>query len=251
MNKGHLIKDYPLKYGLVIKILSVVSLACMVIGTITTIFYKYSLHSDYSFSSLLEIIQIIVRTAPSIVFLIYIFIFHKKLKTKFMVLLLFSTYIIKYCVGICRSFFIYFSQNSTVIAIVPVTTFFLCISLPCVPFISVFNGFDKKKPFVIFMSVILSLSVISLLLSFVQVTDPIMYICTEHLLYIGDIALYIAFLIFGANNRIPAIWKSKKRVNRTDFDYEKELLGLKDSLDIGIITQEEYDARCTEIIDKL
>ena len=75
-----------------------------------------------------------------------------------------------------------------------------------------------------------------------------MYLClfTEPL---GKIALYIALLLFGLNNKIPAILSPSSETEITNPEQALELL--KDKLDLNMITKEEYKTKRAEIISKL
>ncbi len=81
-----------------------------------------------------------------------------------------------------------------------------------------------------------------------------LYLFTSPIGYIGTIALYIALLLFGLNNRIPALVsvspeQEKKRAEK--MTPEQSLRFLKDKLDLGMITEEEYQTQRAEIISKL
>ena len=84
----------------------------------------------------------------------------------------------------------------------------------------------------------------------------------EHYLYIftwiigiaGAVALYIALLLFGLKNRIPAIVSTspeKEKKKAENLTPEQDLRLLKDKLDLGMITEEEYKAQRADIISKL
>jgi hypothetical protein len=71
---------------------------------------------------------------------------------------------------------------------------------------------------------------------------------------IGTAALYIALLLFGLNNRIPALVSlspEKERQKTEKMTPEQSLRFLKDKLDLGMITEEEYQTQRAEIISKL
>lgn len=63
----------------------------------------------------------------------------------------------------------------------------------------------------------------------------------------GRIVLYLALLLFGLTNRIPSIIP----VSPEKMNPEKELRILKDKLDSGMITEEEYQIQRAKIISKL
>lgn len=270
MNNGNISNDYPLKCGLAIKILSTISVVCLALSCIRYfVFYEYVWHPEGSYRLVFEfqpiyLVSLLFRIAPPTIFAIYVFRFHKKLKANFMILLVFLVYI---CGSVIwnSNFLTTYSFN-----IFPffywgpwISISFLRISilsvlptaiLMCTPIVSAYNGFHKKIPFVISMVVILLIDFIGILFSRIAVLISMkltIYSFVIIMAYIGETALFTALLIFGATNRIPAIRKSKKSINRSGLAPEKELLELKDSLNFGVITEEEYNARRAEIISKL
>ena len=81
-----------------------------------------------------------------------------------------------------------------------------------------------------------------------------LYLFTWPICVLGTIAFYIALLLFALKNRIPAIISAspeKEKKNAEKMNPEQALRVLKDKLDFGMITEEEYQAQRAEIISKL
>lgn len=76
-----------------------------------------------------------------------------------------------------------------------------------------------------------------------------LYLFTWPLSIIGISALYIAILLFALKNNIPATKKEEKSTDK--MSPEQSLRYLKERLDLGMITEEEYQAQRAEIISKL
>lgn len=66
---------------------------------------------------------------------------------------------------------------------------------------------------------------------------------------LGTIAFYVSLLLFGLKNKIPPIISTKPKFDITDPEDNLKLL--KEKLDLGIITEEEYHTQRTEIINNL
>ena len=81
-----------------------------------------------------------------------------------------------------------------------------------------------------------------------------LYLFTWPISILGTIALYVSLLLFGLKNRIPAIISvspEKEKKNAEKMTPEQSLRLLKEKLDLGMITEEEYKAQRTEIINNL
>ena len=81
-----------------------------------------------------------------------------------------------------------------------------------------------------------------------------LYIFTYPLSIIGSTLLYISLLLFGVKNKIPsviALSPEKGRARAEKMNPEQALKLLKDKLELGMITEEEYQAQRANIISKL
>jgi uncharacterized membrane protein len=86
-----------------------------------------------------------------------------------------------------------------------------------------------------------------------RINDGIyLYLFTSPLCIIGRVALYIALLFFCLNNEMSAVSIKVKREKNTEKMTPEQLLKyLKKQLDLGTITEEEYQAQRADIISKL
>ena len=119
--------------------------------------------------------------------------------------------------------------------------------------------FNKKIFLIIATSIgllIEALSIIDYLKSFrwFLENELYLYLFTWIIGIAGTIALYIALLLFGLKNRIPAIVSTspeKEKKKAENLTPEQALRMLKDKLNFGMITEEEYQAQRADIISKL
>ena len=124
---------------------------------------------------------------------------------------------------------------------------------------SALKGFNKKVFLIIAMVVGLLVEALSILNIFNAIEWYLeeglyLYLFTWHIGVLGTIAFYIALLLFALKNRIPAIISAspeKEKKNAEKMNPEQALRVLKDKLDFGMITEEEYQAQRAEIISKL
>ena len=79
-----------------------------------------------------------------------------------------------------------------------------------------------------------------------------LYLFTVPMSILGYIGFYISLLLFGVKNKIPALIMSSS-VKKADgkISPEQSLKLLKDKLELGMITEEEYQVQRAEIISKL
>ena len=121
--------------------------------------------------------------------------------------------------------------------------------------ISALKGLSKKIFAIIALSVGLLLKVVNLVTFILGIGKFIesgryLYLLTNPVGIVAEGALYLILLIFVLNNRIPSvishIVKKEKKITP-----EQELRALKDKLELGMITEEEYQTQRAEIISKL
>ena len=76
------------------------------------------------------------------------------------------------------------------------------------------------------------------------------FICGNIMGVISAATFNVALLLFGLKNRIPSILSPyPQKIEK--MNPEQMLRLLKDKFDLGIITEEEYQAQRAEIISKL
>jgi uncharacterized membrane protein len=125
--------------------------------------------------------------------------------------------------------------------------------------ISALKGLSKKSftiiAFVISL-LVCAISIIATLSNIGYYLRSECYICAVAYpcSILGTTFLYISLFLFAINNRIPTILTpSPEHEKKTaeKMSPEQSLRLLKDKLDFGMITEEEYQAQRAEIISKL
>ncbi len=239
-------------------ILSLISLICTVVSCLGYFVY-YSWHdSDNIFGyykltvsapSVIGLLLLAIELAPCILLVLYLFHFYKKSK---------ATVIVPTIFGLIAAVRIYdifeniiYRYNSIVQVIVDL----IIIVLFALAGYSALKGFHKKV-FLIIATVVGIVIHLFYLISFFQMIEwylasgMSLYLFIQPSAIIGAITLYLALLVFGLNNRIPAIIAvSPKKVEK--MNPEMALQILKDNFELGKITEEEYKTKRAEIIEKL
>lgn len=262
MNQTILEKQRTIRCKTPIVLLSIVSLVFTALSCIT---YFVNYHWEYNdgnsyyemevgFPSVFELISLLLSVAPYILFVLYILKFHKEFKATILVpitlgLIAFN-YLFYYIESAIFGYDIYF--RDLIFDIVIIVAFGLAT-------FGALKGFNKKVFLIIAMVVGLLVEVLSILNIFNAIEwyleDGLyLYLFTWTIGVLGTIAFYIAILLFALKNRIPAIISTlpeKEKKNAEKMNPEQALRVLKDKLDFGMITEEEYQAQRAEIISKL
>jgi len=242
-------------------ILSLISLLLVIFSCITYFVnydYNYNHGESYyelivSFPSFFDLLHFIIYLAPFVLFVIYILNFHNNYK---------ATICVPITFGLIAFYPIF---NTVVYALrdwgtyrdlifdIPIIITFVLLT------ISALNGMSKKF-FVIIATVcgllVEAYSIINLFNSIEWYIEAkaYLYLFTWSVGIVGSVLFYVAILLFGLNNRIPsiiAISPGKEKKNAEKMSPEKSLRLLKDKLELGMITEEEYQAQRAEIISKL
>lgn len=231
------INQRTLSYKTPVLLLSIISLVFTVLGCITDFLY-YNSFSRFtiSFFSVFILISFLLYIAPCVLFLLYIIKFYNEFK---------ATVIVSVIFGLIAVTPLFLGFGSLLFDILIIVTFTLAA-------ISALKGFSKK----IFLIIAI---VAGLFVEFMKAINIIWYIKYDlfyffnHFSYIiGTTTFYIALLLFGLKNRIPALLStSPEKKPSGKADPEQALRLLKDKLDFGMITEEEYQAQRAEIIRKL
>lgn len=259
MNSNISIKRTPtLKCGVAIKLLSIIALVCAVLSHISDFFYYdveyingewvYKNELMFRFLDFVPLIFLLASIAPFILFVIYIFRFHNELKATVLIPIVFGLLPISFLIGYtCNLLFVHY-------------LFVLLIFVACVlAVISILKGFNKKLFVIIPMSLCLLYKVLSII-NFFQKLDwyiecsTYLYVFTYPLDIIGSTLLCISLLLFGVKNKIPpiiALSPEKERARVEKMNPERALKLLRYKFDLGMITEEEYQAQRAEIISKL
>ena len=246
-----------------ITILGFISLICTVFSCITYfLYYDYNYVKGgnsyyelaFDFPSIISILFLLLDLAPCVLLLLYIMKFHGQYKGTVLypiVCGLIAGYpLLSTIWNVVRGYSLYWLDILISLAII-------------VPFtlltINATKGLNKKVYTIVATSIGLVLQLLSVISIFNSMYRYIeyemyLYLFTNPMGIIGTAALYIALLLFGLNNRIPALVSlspEKERQKTEKMTPEQSLRFLKDKLDLGMITEEEYQTQRAEIISKL
>jgi len=129
----------------------------------------------------------------------------------------------------------------------------LLFAIPAV--ISALKGFRKKIFIIIDMSICIFSNAIIFVICFSWLEYGYITWWDVFSLYMGAlgcISMYTALLIFCLKNKTPAVLLFKEEKAKTkSTNYEEELKHLRDKLEFGMITEEEYQVQRADIISKL
>lgn len=248
-----------LKLKTPIIMLSIAALVFRIIGSVSYFvnydYMKYEFKITVAFPPFFSLISLVIELAPIVLFLIYIFKFYKNLKATFCVPIVF---------GLIAFAPIYNSIIRTLMAGERLYFADLIFNLfIVVPFllatISALKGFSKKTFIIIALSIsflFCAFSVIAIFFSigFALRNGQYIYSITSPCSVLGTILLYISLFLFAMNNRIPAILTpSPEQImkNIEKMSPEQSLKLLKDNLEFGTISEEEYQRQRAKIIRKL
>lgn len=259
MNSNISIKKTPsLKCGAAIKLLSIIALACTILSHISYFCYydvekindEWVFELTFRFPHFTSLISLLISIAPFILYVIYIFRFHKELKATVLIPIIFGLFPLEILIS-----FLLDGGSYGIWLIIDLLIFGACV----LAVISALKGFNKKLFIIIPMSLCLLYNGLSIIWSFSIMNFYIensmyLYVFTSYFSIIGSTLLYISLLLFGVKNKIPsiiALSPEKERARAEKMNPEQALKLLKDKLDFGMITEEEYQAQRAEIISKL
>ena len=259
MNSNISIKKTPsLKCGAAIKLLSIIALACTILSHISYFCYydvekindEWVFELTFRFPHFTSLISLLISIAPFILYVIYIFRFHKELKATVLIPIIFGLFPLEILIS-----FLLDGGSYGIWLIIDLLIFGACV----LAVISALKGFNKKLFIIIPMSLCLLYNGLSIIWSFSIMNFYIensmyLYVFTSYFSIIGSTLLYISLLLFGVKNKIPsiiALSPEKERARAEKMNPEQALKLLKDKLDLGMITEEEYQTQRAEIISKL
>lgn len=262
MNQNISEKQRTLRFKTPIILLSLISLLFAILSCITYFVdnkreYNYSYSSyelAFSFPSIFELISLLIRIAPYVLLVIYLLKFHNKTKATILVPITFGliafTSIYHFIKSFIYGYDIYFRTLIFDIAIIIAFT---------LATINALKGFTKVVYLIIAIVVGLHVEFISII-NILQSIDVYLeqglylYLFTWLIGNFGTIIFYIALLLFGLNNRIPSILSvppEKEKKNAEKTNPEEALKLLKEKVELGLITDDEYQAQRADIISKL
>lgn len=206
------------------------------------------------FPGIFDWISFFISIAPCVLLVIYILKFHNELKATVLVPVIFGLIAFAPLYSLIEilisGFGIYYRDF---IFTVTFTVAFVLATIDAL------KGFSKK-------AFLISAIVVGLLLAFWTIIELFLsielyleeglylYLFTLPANILGTIALYISLLLFGLKNRIPVIlsvYSGTEKKNAKKMPPEQALRLLKEKLDFGMITEEEYRVQRAEIIDQL
>lgn len=243
-----------------IVILSLISLAFTLLSSITYFVYfepNYS-NGDFRyeiatyFSSVLSLMSFALSIVPKVLLVIYVLKFFKEFKATIVIPAIFAAIAVSPLISVINSFVFGsdFTVANLIMNIVVIVTFTMAT-------VSALKGLSNKIFIVIPTVLGLILNLFSLLSIFsiggYYIRNGMyLYLVTSPASIIASTTFYIALLLFGVKNRIPAILSvSPEKGNVEKMSSEQALRLLKDKLDLGMINEEEYQVQRAEIISKL
>ncbi len=252
-----------IKCSLPIAIFAFVALVCRVLSC-TTYFFRYQYipiedgNSYYEltfvFPGLIDVLFLLLGLAPCILFLLYILKFHRQYKGAVVYPIACGLIAVPPLLSVIRN------ALGTYGFYLPDALISLAIIVPFTLLtVNATKGLNKKVYTIVATSfglVIQLLSAISIIsiMDYYFDSKSYLYLLTTPMSIIGTAALYIALLLFGVNNRIPVLVpmspeKERQKVEKMSPD--QSLRFLRDKLELGMITEEEYQVQRAEILSKL
>lgn len=268
MNSNTAIKrTLSLKCGTAIKLLSIIALVFTVLSHISYFFYysskkingEWVYELTFRFPHFTSLISLLVSIAPFVLFVIYVFRFHNELKATVLIPIILGLFPLEILIS-----FLFGGVSYGIWLIIDLLIFGACV----LAVISALKGFNKKLFVIIPMSLCLLCNVLSIIsvfsrmyyymeyIDYMEYMEYSMYfyVFTHSISIIGSTLLYVSLLLFGVKNKIPsiiALSSERERARTEKMNPEQALKLLKDKLDLGMITEEEYQAQRAEIISKL
>lgn len=232
----------------------------IVILTIISLFFKF-----FRFLSrillgdpitIYSLVFLLLDVVSRIILLVYIFAFFKKFKATILVPIIFALLALSPLLSLINTIEIYsrydflvswYRITSLVTPLVTYIVQFIAFSLAT---ISALKGLSNKILIVIPIGLLLLFDLESFV-SFFRYGESNLQILSNE---IASVAFNVALLLFGLKNRMPSVFsitseKEKKKAGK--LSPEQSLKLLKEELDLGMITEEEYQSQRSEIISKL
>ena len=265
-----------LKCKKTLMILSSVSLICIIISSIQNFFtqyvYPYENGTYYKETviipqNILSVLTLLLKLAPAVLLVLYVFWLHKKAKSKIIIPIILGAISLYFPLYYLNEYMMYWYVNWFDIEElihyfinrlgsdfpIPLLHVFITITF-ALSIISALKGLTNK----VMLIIATALGLAAELFRFIGIIRDMDFFLHYQLYLaiflviceiIGFILLYISILLFGLKNRPPA--KEKERSKRKPLSPEKELRALNEKLELGIITQEEYQSQRAEIIRML
>lgn len=261
MDQTNLEKRNPLKCKYPIIILAFLSLVCSAlkyVRSFETLFNDF-ISPDYFFRySFRLFFELTITLAPSVLLLIYVLKFHSRSK---------ATVLMPITFGIIAATPLFFSIDTFIrqwrnnyddiswyLSSITDTSAIYGLAIIVLFALLTFDALKGLSRRIILISAV-AIGLLTELFSFIYFLDGsdkfIQYSFSSKFVgFIGIITLYSALLLFGLTNKIPVII-SKKKKNIEKLTPEQALKTLKKEFELGMITEEEYQAQRAKIINKL
>ncbi len=254
MNQTAFERQRVLKGRTPITVLALISLLCTVLSSITYFAFYSNDELTFDFPSFLSLISLALTLAPKVLLILYVVKFFKEFKATIVVPIIFGCVAASPLLSFINTFVFGYELNviNLIMNLIPMVTFTLAT-------ISALKGLSNKVFIIVPTALGLALSALSLISLFSTFElyarwGYTLYLFTQPVSIIASVTFNIALLLFGLKNRIPAILAvspEKEKKNAEKMTPEQSLRLLKDKLDLGMITEEEYKAQRTEIINNL
>lgn len=253
MNQTAFDRQRVLKGKTPITVLALIALLCTVLSSITDFAFYSNDELTFKFS-FLSLISLALTLAPQVLLILYVVKFFKEFKATIVVPIIFGWVAASHLLSFIIAFVFDYGLNviNLIMNLIAMVTFTLAT-------ISALKGLSNK----VFIIVPTALSLASSALSLISLFSTFelyarrgytLYLFTQPVSIIASVTFNIALLLFGLKNRIPAILAvspEKEKKNAEKMTPEQSLRLLKDKLDLGMITEEEYQAQRADIISKL
>lgn len=238
MQKSSFSKQHKIRCKLPITLLLFISMACQ-------IFY-YFVRTPIMAYSIIDMLHIILlKFSPIVLLILYVLLFYKNRKSAIIVPIVFALYAFNYIPDIISM--LHYSYYYSISSYISPCTFIIAYTLAI---ISTFKRLDNKILVIIPTVYSIAVNLLNLIRQF-----GFSYFWWFDLFpYLPNLTFNIALLLFCLKNRLPAIFSAstEKEKRRTAvMNPEKALKLLKDDMELGVISENEYQARRAEIIDML
>lgn len=254
MNQTALDKQRVLQCKTPITVLALISLLCTALSSITYFAFYSNDELTFEFPSLLSLISFAMYFAPKVLLILYVVKFFREFKATIIVPIIFACIAASPLLSFINTFILGYGLDgiNLIINLITMVTFTLAT-------ISALKGLSNKVFIIVPTALGLALSALYLIslfptFEFYARNGFTLYLFTEPMSIIASITFYVALLLLGLKNRIPAILAvspEKEKKNAEKMSPEQALRLLNDKLELGMITKEEYQSQRAEIINNL
>ncbi len=242
-----------------IKALSVIALIFAIFNGLSYfIVYTYGSHWQdgpelhFYLPSLSQIFSMLIMIAPYILLVIYLFKFHEQNKATAIVPVVFGLVAFGELFNIINIIIGYYYSNvlDAILSSALLITFALATY-------SALNGLSNKLFVLIPTSIGLLVTLVDVIYSIQNtiyfIEEGMEFFIFTYFAYVASsVLLYITLLLFGMKYNVPSLMGKNRAPKDIKLDYiEEELKILNEKLELGIISQEEYQARKMNILDRL